>query len=110
MTEVRDIDVPGFERAPAPVECPFYSRECIEMSAQGIARTESLDSASTVNTTAEEEKIFSTDAEAPEVTATAIAQRAYQLWEERGCPYGCPEEDWFRAENELRRDRRSVGG
>jgi monoterpene epsilon-lactone hydrolase len=32
-----------------------------------------------------------------------IAQRAYQLWEERGRPHGSDEEDWHRAERELRR-------
>lgn len=39
-------------------------------------------------------------------TATAmasgeIAALAYQLWNERGCPIGSPDEDWFRAEAEL---------
>jgi hypothetical protein len=27
----------------------------------------------------------------------AIAKLAYDLWIERGCPEGSPEEDWFRA-------------
>jgi epsilon-lactone hydrolase len=31
-----------------------------------------------------------------------ISQRAYQLWEERGKPHGSDEEDWYRAEEELR--------
>jgi hypothetical protein len=31
-----------------------------------------------------------------------IAARAHELWEERGCPEGSPEEDWFRATEELR--------
>jgi hypothetical protein len=31
-----------------------------------------------------------------------IAALAYQLWQARGCPYGSPEEDWLRAESELR--------
>jgi hypothetical protein len=31
-----------------------------------------------------------------------IATRAYELWLERGCPIGSPDEDWFRAEQELR--------
>jgi hypothetical protein len=31
-----------------------------------------------------------------------IAVRAYQLWEERGRPIGSPEEDWSRAEKEIR--------
>jgi hypothetical protein len=31
-----------------------------------------------------------------------IAALAYQLWNDRGCPIGSPDEDWFRAENELK--------
>lgn len=31
-----------------------------------------------------------------------IAQRAHELWIERGCPIGSPELDWFQAEAELR--------
>jgi hypothetical protein len=31
-----------------------------------------------------------------------IAALAYQLWQERGCPAGSPEEDWFCAAEELR--------
>jgi hypothetical protein len=27
--------------------------------------------------------------------------RAYQCWEERGRPWGSPDEDWFKAEKEL---------
>jgi len=30
--------------------------------------------------------------------AAAIAELAYRLWEERGCPEGSPEEDWYAAE------------
>ena len=33
-----------------------------------------------------------------------IARLAYDLWQKRGCPIGSPDEDWFRAENELRRE------
>ena len=33
------------------------------------------------------------------------ALRAYRLWEERGCPIGSPEEDWFRAEEEIRSEQ-----
>ena len=32
-----------------------------------------------------------------------IARLAYAYWEARGRPDGSPEEDWFRAEAELRR-------
>jgi len=31
-----------------------------------------------------------------------IALRAHRLWEARGCPIGSPEEDWLRAEEQLR--------
>ncbi len=31
-----------------------------------------------------------------------IKARAYQLWCERGCPHGSSDEDWHRAERELR--------
>ena len=31
-----------------------------------------------------------------------IARLAYSYWEERGCQGGSPEEDWLRAEQELR--------
>ena len=30
-----------------------------------------------------------------------IALRAHGLWQERGSPIGSPEEDWFRAEQEI---------
>jgi hypothetical protein len=31
-----------------------------------------------------------------------IAERAYALWQARGCPEGSPEEDWLNAAQELR--------
>jgi hypothetical protein len=34
-----------------------------------------------------------------------IAALAYSLWMERGCPEGTPEEDWFRAAEELKGKR-----
>jgi hypothetical protein len=36
-----------------------------------------------------------------------VAAHAYHCWQERGCPEGSPEEDWHRAERELR-ERRSL--
>jgi hypothetical protein len=33
---------------------------------------------------------------------TAIAERAYLLWQKRGYPNGSDQEDWFRAERELK--------
>jgi hypothetical protein len=31
-----------------------------------------------------------------------ITRLAFQFWIERGCPIGTPDEDWFRAEAEVR--------
>lgn len=31
-----------------------------------------------------------------------IAALAYALWQERGCPEGSPDEDWFQAEERLK--------
>jgi hypothetical protein len=33
----------------------------------------------------------------------AVAARAYECWQERGCPIGSDQEDWFRAEKELKK-------
>jgi hypothetical protein len=34
-----------------------------------------------------------------------IAALAYFLWQQRGCPEGSPEEDWFQAQKHIREDR-----
>jgi hypothetical protein len=34
--------------------------------------------------------------------ASAIAQLAYELWQQNGCPHGRDQEHWFQAERELR--------
>jgi hypothetical protein len=52
----------------------------------------------------------------PEVVAHGIASfshsdiemLAYELWQERGSPKGSPEEDWFRAAQELRSRARTA--
>ena len=31
-----------------------------------------------------------------------VAALAYKMWQERGCPFGSDQEDWFRAENEIK--------
>ena len=36
-----------------------------------------------------------------QATREQIAMLAYQLWQDRGCPEGSPEVDWFQAENQL---------
>ena len=39
-----------------------------------------------------------------------IEQLAYRLWEERGCPDGSPEEDWFQAKRRLRYQSQVLSG
>ena len=39
-----------------------------------------------------------------------IARLAYYYWQARGCPIGSPEEDWYRAENELRQTIAAAAG
>ena len=39
-----------------------------------------------------------------------IAILAHRLWEERGCPEGSPEQDWFRAAHQLRARAFGHGG
>ena len=41
--------------------------------------------------------------EHPGLDREAIGRLAYFYWEERGCPNDSPDEDWFRAEAEVRR-------
>jgi hypothetical protein len=38
-----------------------------------------------------------------------IEGRAYQLWQDRGCPQGSPEVDWEQAEQELSGSRSPDG-
>ncbi len=40
-------------------------------------------------------------AESQAVSIADIAALAYHLWEDRGCPMGSPEEDWYKAEELL---------
>ncbi len=37
-----------------------------------------------------------------DISQEDVASHAYRCWHERGCPEGSPEEDWHRAEQELR--------
>ncbi len=37
-------------------------------------------------------------------THETVAQRAYQLWQERGCPADCDTEIWLEAERQLSAD------
>jgi hypothetical protein len=43
-----------------------------------------------------------TERDAGDILHSGIKKLAYQFWEDRGRATGSPEEDWFRAERELR--------
>ena len=64
------------------------------------------------NPTAGKEKSAHADTVAVnrELVHEEIARLAYALWEARGCQDGNPEEDWLRAEEELRKTGFSVAG
>lgn len=54
----------------------------------------------------EEEKHRASDAAIEEQVDASLEHGdvgllAYQFWEQRGCPDGCADEDWYRAEQEL---------
>jgi Protein of unknown function (DUF2934) len=42
--------------------------------------------------------------------AQAIAGLAFRFWEERGCPQGLPDEDWYKAERIIDREQSSEQG
>ena len=42
--------------------------------------------------------------------ARVVAELAYHFWEERGCPEGSPEEDWYKAELIIDRGQVPGGG
>jgi len=45
------------------------------------------------------------DSQVDNMELKAIAEAAYMYWEARGRPWGSPEEDWFRAEAQLKKSR-----
>jgi Protein of unknown function (DUF2934) len=70
-----------------------HSRQALEHSEQAFMRTrEALRMASNGN-------------EPAEVGHDDMARLAHELWRARGCPEGSPEEDWLRAEEQLRATR-----
>lgn len=45
-----------------------------------------------------------------QITDEAIAQRAYEIWESRGCPQGDGSADWETAKRQLLAERSTGGG
>jgi len=48
-------------------------------------------------------ELLDTSDEVSAATEQRVAELAYSYWEARGCQGGSPWEDWFRAEEELKR-------
>jgi hypothetical protein len=68
------------------------------MAVLGIARKgETAMATATLRSLAQQSEM-----ESPKILHEQIAALAYALWQERGCPEGSPEEDWFRAEVQLK--------
>ena len=44
-----------------------------------------------------------------EIERDQIARLAYSYWEARGCQEGSPDEDWLRAEQQLRAGKQPAG-
>ena len=44
----------------------------------------------------------------PDCNQDEVAALAYKMWQERGCPIGSDQEDWFRAKNEVQNRKVSV--
>lgn len=79
----------------------------------------SLESASPVPKPARRRKAMAATASAGAASTTAgtfpadftpseraeVERLAYFYWQERGCQHGSPDEDWYRAEQEVRRRR-----
>ncbi|MET0409641.1 MAG: DUF2934 domain-containing protein [Polyangiaceae bacterium] len=42
------------------------------------------------------------------IDSSQIHERAYARWQERGCPGGSPDHDWFEAEQELVREQAAI--
>lgn len=53
-----------------------------------------------------EDTLIRSASEEDSLSADEVASHAYQCWHERGCPVRSSEEDWHRAERELRERRR----
>jgi DUF2934 family protein len=67
-------------------------------------RATALTGRNTAKTTAQKSPPKNTRADEPfacTVSDEEIALRAYALWEERGRPFGSPEEDWHNAKTQL---------
>lgn len=89
----------GAAAAPAPVRKPRSSRARTskpQASANPAAESSLGDDNGSI------QQLAAAVRPEPAVDPVEVARLAYAYWEARGCPAGSAEEDWLRAERELR--------
>jgi len=79
----------------------FEDREVGDKAKEDIVKTQE-EHMHTARESHRRDEATGLDIEHPTLDQEAIARLAYFYWEERGCPNDSPDEDWFRAEAELR--------
>lgn len=64
------------------------------------ARPQAAEKSSVKESAAKASAVKASTANSPSLSQS-IAERAYQIWQERGCQHGRDKEDWLAAEKEL---------
>jgi len=82
------------------MECTAYDREILSMKIKHRLHHQQS-GGSAHDTEPQASNGHDTETVSPAMGECEIAALAYHYWQERGCPEGCPEEDWLRAEREL---------
>jgi len=72
------------------------------VSTRSRAKTQKLPEVSTEEPLTKEILLTSLAEDSSSPSTNDIAKRAYEIWEEEGCPSGCEEQHWIQAEDELR--------
>lgn len=80
------------------------SKKAPKVAARSRTKTQTLPEVTVEKPLREEillEKLAPSAAKASAPQSQDIAKRAYEIWEEQGCPQGCEEQHWLQAEEEL---------
>jgi Protein of unknown function (DUF2934) len=98
--EKNELISPGSAASSAPAASPRSRRTGTGTRAQHTAKAPETPAvpAREPETSARAEAV----AMERELSHEEIARLAYALWQERGCQHGNPDEDWRRAEEQLR--------
>ena len=83
-----------------PKTTPLLKRpkHSVEPSSNSVERKTGMARKSSKPTSVTDHDSYSSET----VTSTSdIAALAYELWQQRGCPEGSPEQDWYEAERKV---------